>query len=616
MSLLDSLLIKDIAVAGVKAVRRNTLNLIAGAGVALAAADVNVGGEMMTQVTISSSAASDATAWRGKALDAATFGTPATYAQPYYNGTQWVTDVNRTQAIGSHHNWLGDVEIRRAGVPKIQITAGNVRLISNGANAKIEFYQDAKSVGYLSNVAGDTTAPALYLDHTFGAGVPRVTVSQTGGVGRGLIISGGAAGAGSGAAGGALMLRGGAKDGGATDGNVGIEDSTGAAYLYSDTTNLRIVIPRNLLVGVNTLASPTLRMVSNLDGESSVITYASGLNQFGSSGRNAEIFGNTSIILDVGGDVAEVISTGVRVASTKKYDTAGASWIASVGNTNVASSTTALWGFAQPISVTSAGAAVADTALIRTCNAASIFSIRNFANDGNLTIISTSASAANTVYLGNASSVPLLALRANTDIYFQIGGGATTIAIVKSGELEYQSGVAADFAGEIKLTRNGTDYITSSSGLVNIPIGTITMGSTFAGQGVWRQGNNVGGFARNAGNTNDIRIWLVNSSDDLFIGGTTVLANTNLDAGTGVINLRIGGAIQAVVRSGEVELQSNVNLQLLGVGTIDFAHNIALGGGATATMGTIGGSGPTAAAQSKWIQVMVDSVNHWIPAWI
>ena len=48
---------------------------------------------------------------------------------------------------------------------------------------------------------------------------------------------------------------------------------------------------------------------------------------------------------------------------------------------------------------------------------------------------------------------------------------------------------------------------------------------------------------------------------------------------------------------------------------IDINAPVALGGGAAATLGTIGGAGPTAAAQAQWIQVQVNGVNHWIPAW-
>jgi hypothetical protein len=51
-------------------------------------------------------------------------------------------------------------------------------------------------------------------------------------------------------------------------------------------------------------------------------------------------------------------------------------------------------------------------------------------------------------------------------------------------------------------------------------------------------------------------------------------------------------------------------------GTTNFAvPSPALGGGAGATLGTIGGSGPTAAAQNQWLEIEIDTVRHWIPVW-
>lgn len=51
--------------------------------------------------------------------------------------------------------------------------------------------------------------------------------------------------------------------------------------------------------------------------------------------------------------------------------------------------------------------------------------------------------------------------------------------------------------------------------------------------------------------------------------------------------------------------------KLLGMVSVD-----ALGGGASATLGTIGGSGPATAAQNTWIQfVGRNGTTYWLPAW-
>ncbi len=50
-------------------------------------------------------------------------------------------------------------------------------------------------------------------------------------------------------------------------------------------------------------------------------------------------------------------------------------------------------------------------------------------------------------------------------------------------------------------------------------------------------------------------------------------------------------------------------------GVLRYDGAIALGGGAAATLGTIGGSGPGTAAQNKWIKMNVDGTNYFIPLW-
>lgn len=44
--------------------------------------------------------------------------------------------------------------------------------------------------------------------------------------------------------------------------------------------------------------------------------------------------------------------------------------------------------------------------------------------------------------------------------------------------------------------------------------------------------------------------------------------------------------------------------------------SIALGGGASATLGTIGGSGPTVAAQNKWAKMSFGGTDYLIPVWV
>ena len=49
---------------------------------------------------------------------------------------------------------------------------------------------------------------------------------------------------------------------------------------------------------------------------------------------------------------------------------------------------------------------------------------------------------------------------------------------------------------------------------------------------------------------------------------------------------------------------------------LDINNPIALGGGAAPTLGTIGGAGPTAAAQAQWVEIDIGGVAHWLPVWV
>ena len=65
-----------------------------------------------------------------------------------------------------------------------------------------------------------------------------------------------------------------------------------------------------------------------------------------------------------------------------------------------------------------------------------------------------------------------------------------------------------------------------------------------------------------------------------------------------------------------VDVTSSTSASLRVSTRLDINNGIALGGGAVPTLGTIGGSGPTAAAQSQWVEIDIGGTPHWIPAWV
>ncbi len=93
---------------------------------------------------------------------------------------------------------------------------------------------------------------------------------------------------------------------------------------------------------------------------------------------------------------------------------------------------------------------------------------------------------------------------------------------------------------------------------------------------------------------------------DLNAGATNTGIRSLLAAGAGKFFLEgLGTAVSTL--AGTLSL---TGAALLNHGTAD-----ALGGGGGATLGAVGGSGPTATAQATWIRVEVAGTTHWIPAW-
>lgn len=56
--------------------------------------------------------------------------------------------------------------------------------------------------------------------------------------------------------------------------------------------------------------------------------------------------------------------------------------------------------------------------------------------------------------------------------------------------------------------------------------------------------------------------------------------------------------------------------QILDGGLMDYViAPIALGGGASATLGTIGGSGPATETQNSWVKCKINGTDSYIPIW-
>ena len=180
------------------------------------------------------------------------------------------------------------------------------------------------------------------------------------------------------------------------------------------------------------------------------------------------------------------------------------------------------------------------------------------------------------------------------------------------------------------------------AGAIPLPEWNINVERFSLGQQSGAVGNQVGVFVAGARTTQVAGEWsdfLLTQAANLtvddamgLVAGWTINA-PSMTLGTGSVTtagaLNVGGNVnQGSVNRFGVRIISNpsggsgVNAALWVTagrsrfdGVVDINAPIALGGGAAATLGTIGGSGPTVAAQNEWVQIEVNGNVRWIPAW-
>lgn len=213
------------------------------------------------------------------------------------------------------------------------------------------------------------------------------------------------------------------------------------------------------------------------------------------------------------------------------------------------------------------------------------------------------------VYIGDTTNSGGITLQGSTSHKLSVGG--TIVGSWDAGGLSVVGSLSLDFSSsEVDVRRQNTTIYGSATGNVaTIPQGKITVGGTpadltsLSGVGLT---NNTGIYARNLANTGNVRIAFVSTGDDIAIGDSVSGSDLYLD-GNAQILAKVGGSAIGTWDSGGLTLATGKRL--------DVTDSIALGGGAAATLGTIGGSGPTAAAQLEWIEIEKGGAKRWIPAW-
>jgi hypothetical protein len=195
------------------------------------------------------------------------------------------------------------------------------------------------------------------------------------------------------------------------------------------------------------------------------------------------------------------------------------------------------------------------------------------------------------------------------------GGGGITWPLTSAGDMGFQPDGVANNALTIKqaaLSASGLTLValTSGGGVTIDSVGALKINASVG------SGNVIIGA-----NTKPATLTATGSPHQLSSTNTVMLTVQDNQAGGADHGLTLSAG--SVTNAVPVALQAtgaaaNLDFTISGKGTgvINFGTATrALGGGAAPTLGTIGGTGPAAAAQNSWLVVKVAGTLSYIPLW-
>jgi len=193
--------------------------------------------------------------------------------------------------------------------------------------------------------------------------------------------------------------------------------------------------------------------------------------------------------------------------------------------------------------------------------------------------------------------------------------GGPTIRHLNTGTRTTVNNLVVSCAQQIQSKGGGTMNVSNTTGLSFSPTFSTTTGSTVNlgnVRGVLCKNPAVALFQTQSGvetmtSYHGVDVEAIPFNGNVIkVGFRSRMAVASLTWGVFMDN-----AIKNSWGGGDHDLCGNIDCE-----SLDVNNGVALGGGVAPTLGTIGGSGPTAAAQSQWLQVEINGTSHWIPAWI
>lgn len=200
-------------------------------------------------------------------------------------------------------------------------------------------------------------------------------------------------------------------------------------------------------------------------------------------------------------------------------------------------------------------------------------------------------------------------------------GSETGAILIKVASSRYSGAIPSAFDAHLTIFNTGSTIVgdaSSASTTLNtltvrsrpVTAAVLDVGANGVGAGMQFQAPSSTGSIRTVANVRAVLTDVTNAAENgayrigLRVGGA------NPAEGSEHFRLSADGALVVANGTGTTRVAVD-NTGKLNTGLA----RVANGGGAAPTLGTIGGTGPTAAAQAGWWQIQIAGTDHWIPAW-
>lgn len=219
-------------------------------------------------------------------------------------------------------------------------------------------------------------------------------------------------------------------------------------------------------------------------------------------------------------------------------------------------------------------------------------------------------------YRNNGNTADIRAFAVNASDQVLIGDGTNN------------ANVAINASTSCILQVASSSIITASSTTVTVAVSTLTFANTVTSPLI-NQANNTTSDA--TAQSMIVAAQNVTGAGTTVTGGDLTLRGGNASTATATNkiggNLNLQGGTGDATNPGKVRLRTSTGTAYLQVDEVNTRVDItsscwlnivkrqALGGGAAPTLGTIGGSGPTTAAQNEWAEIKVNGNTRWVPVW-